>query len=133
MPASQYDFTIEQGSSFRLSIIYKDSNNNPIDLTNWCARLIWTTNSNISQTFISTNNDYSVYKFTIEALLGKLTLLIPPDTTNGFSFNTAKYDLELQSDEDFYNGGGKDIVRLLYGTVTLNKRYSKVISSLDCI
>ena len=132
MPASQYDFTIEQGSSFRLSIIYKDSNNNPIDLTNWCARLIWTTNSNISQTFISTNNDYSVYKFTIEALLGKLTLLIPPDTTNGFSFNTAKYDLELQSDEDFYNGGGKDIVRLLYGTVTLNKRYSKVISSLDC-
>ena len=133
MPASQYDFTIEQGSSFRLSIIYKYSNNNPIDLTNWCARLIWTTNSNISQTFISTNNDYSVYKFTIEALLGKLTLLIPPDTTNGFSFNTAKYDLELQSDEDFYNGGGKDIVRLLYGTVTLNKRYSKVISSLDCI
>jgi hypothetical protein len=130
MPASKYDFTIEQGSSFRLSLIYKDGN--PIDLTNWCARLIWTTNVNASQTFISTNNDYSVYKFTIEPLLGKLTLLVPPDTTNGFTFNTARYDLELQSDEDFYNGGGKDIVRLLHGTVTLNKRYSKVASSLDC-
>lgn len=132
MPASKYDFTIEQGSSFRLSLIYKDANGVAIDLTGWCARLIWTTNNNINQTFISTNLDYSVYKFTIEPLLGKLTLLIPPDTTNGFSFNTAKYDLELQSDEDFYNGGGKDIIRLLYGNVTLNKRYSKVSTSLDC-
>jgi len=132
MPASQYDFTIEQGSSFRLSIVYKDSNGNPIDLTNWCARLVWTTNANINQTFISTNIDYSIYKFTIEALLGKLTLLIPPSTTNGFTFNTAKYDLELQSDEDFYNGGGKDKIRLLNGTVTINKRYSKVSTALSC-
>lgn len=132
MPASKYDFTIEQGSSFRLSLIYKDNNGDPIDLTNWCARLIWTTNSNVNQTFITTNNDYSVYKFTIEAQLGKLTLLIPPDTTNGFTFNTAKYDLELQSDEDFYNGGGKDIIRLLCGTATINKRYSKVSTALDC-
>lgn len=132
MPATKYDFNIEQGSSFRLSLVYKDSNGNPIDLTNWCARLIWTTNSNISQTFISTNLDYSVYKFTIDPLLGKLTLMIPPDTTNGFNFNTAKYDLELQSDEDFYIGAGKDIIRLLYGTVTLDKRYSRVATSLDC-
>jgi hypothetical protein len=132
MPASQYDFTIEQGSSFRLSIVYKDSNGNPIDLTNWCARLVWTTNLNANQTFISTNIDYSIYKFTIEALLGKLTLLIPPSTTNGFTFNTAKYDLELQSDEDFYNGGGKDKIRLLNGTVTINKRYSKVSTALSC-
>ena len=28
MPASKYDFNIEQGSSFRLSIIYKDDDNN---------------------------------------------------------------------------------------------------------
>lgn len=132
MPASNYDFSIEQGSSFRLSIVYKDSNGNPIDLTNWCARLVWTTNANINQTFISTNIDYSVYKFTIEAVLGKLTLLIPPNTTNGFTFNTAKYDLELQSDEDFYNGGGKDKIRLLYGTTTINKRYSKVSTIIGC-
>lgn len=132
MAASEYNFTIEQGSSFRLSLIYKDSNSNPIDLTNWCARLIWTTNAKNTQTFITTNNDYSVYKFTIEPLLGKLTLLIPPDTTNGFTFDNAKYDLELQSDEDFYNGGGKDVIRLLYGVVTINKRYSRINTALDC-
>lgn len=133
MAASKYDFTIEQGSSFRLSVVYKDSNGDPIDLTGWCARLIWTTNNNTNQTFITTNNDYSVYKFSIEAQLGKLTLLIPADTTNGFTFNAAKYDLELQSDEDFYNGGGKDIIRLLYGNVTINKRYSKTSTTIDCV
>lgn len=133
MAATQYNFAIEQGSSFRLSLVYKDSNNNPIDLTNWCARLVWTTNKNVIQTFITTNTDLSVYKFTIEPSLGKLTLLIPPETTNTFPFNNAKYDLELQSDDDFYTGSGKNIIRLLYGTVTINKRFSKVPDLLDCV
>lgn len=133
MAATKYDFPIEQGSSFRLSLVYKDANNNPIDLTNWCARLVWTTNKNVTQTFITTNNDFSVYKFIIEPILGKLTLMIPPETTNNFAFNNAKYDLELQSDEDFYYGAGKDVIRLLYGTVTINKRFSKASNILDCV
>ena len=132
MAATKYDFNIEQGSSFRLSLVYKDANGNPIDLTGWCARLVWTTDKNISQTFITTNIDYSLYKFSIDAALGKLTLLIPPETTNTLSFDTAKYDLELQSDEDFYVGSGKDVIRLLYGTITLDKRYSKTSTALDC-
>jgi hypothetical protein len=132
MAASKYDFSIEQGSSFRLSIIYKDSNGSPIDLTNWCARLTWSTNTNILQTFTTENVDYSVYKFTIEPQIGKLTLLIPASTTNGFAFNTAKYDLELQSDDDLYVGGGKSVIRILYGTILLVKRFSKSTELLDC-
>jgi hypothetical protein len=133
MAASKYDFAMEQGSSFRLSLTYKDADGNAIDLTGWCARLIWTSNDNITQTFITTNVDYSVYKFTIDAPNGKLTLLIPPETTNDFSFDSAKYDLELQSDEDFYIGAGKNVIRLLYGTVTFNKRYSKSNTLLECV
>lgn len=132
MAATKYDFNIEQGSSFKLSLVYKDANGDPINLTGWCARLIWTTNLNVTQTFITTNIDYSVYKFSIDAALGKVTLLIPPETTNSFSFDNAKYDLELQSDEDFYVGSGKDVIRILYGTLTLNKRYSKTDTLLDC-
>ena len=130
--ASKYDFAIEQGSSFRLSIVYKDSNANPIDLTNWCARLSWRTDNNSLQTFSTDNMDYSVYKFIIEPVIGKLTLLIPAATTNGLSFGTAKYDLELQSDDDLYNGGGKSIIRILYGTITLTKRFSKSTELLEC-
>lgn len=132
MAATKYDFNIEQGTSFRLSLVYKDDAGNPIDLTNWCARLTWTTDKNISQTFLSTNIDLSLYKFTIEPNLGKLTLLIPPETTNSFNFNRAKYDLELQSDDDLYSGGGKNVLRLLYGNVVLIKRYSNTNTLLDC-
>lgn len=132
MAASKYDFSIEQGSSFRLSLIYKDDNGNPIDLTNWCARIIWKTDTGITQTFSTENLDYSVYKFFIEPVIGKITLLIPAATTNGLIFNNAKYDMELQSDDDLYIGGGKNIIRLLYGTVTVTKRFSKSTDLLEC-
>lgn len=132
MGASQYNFSIEQGSSFRMSLIYKDSNGDPIDITDWCARLTWRTSANATQTFSSDNIDKSVYNFNIEGSLGKINLLFPAGTTNGFDFNTAKYDLELQSDEDHYNQGGKYTIRLLYGTVTVNKRYSKSEDALEC-
>lgn len=132
MPAAQYDFSIEQGSSHKLALVYKDNNGEPIDISNWCARLTWRTNQNVTQIFTSENLDYSLYKFTLDGPNGKLTLLLPASTTNNFSFSTAKYDLELQSDEDIYVGGGKYTIRLLYGTVTILKRKSKLDSLLDC-
>ncbi len=133
MPASQYNFAIEQGSSFRMNLIYKDDNGNIIDLTNWCARLTWVTNRNTTQVFNTTNLDYSVYKFTITGNEGKISLLIPAETTNNFEFNTAKYDLELQSPDDLYVGGGKYTTRILYGVISIDKRFSKSDSALDCI
>lgn len=132
MAASKHDFTIEQGSSFKISLIYKDNAGNPINLTGWCARLIWKTNTNIIQTFSSDNVDHNVYKFTIDDPNGKLTLMIPSSTTNSFNFNTAKYDLELQSPDDLYSGGGKFTTRLLFGTVSILKRFSQSSQLLNC-
>jgi len=133
MAASKYDFTIEQGSSFKISLIYKDQDGNPINLTGWCARLIWKTNTSITQTFSSDNMDYNVYKFTIDDPNGKLTLMMPSITTNSFNFNTAKYDLELQSPDDLYAGGGKYTTRLLFGTVNIVKRFSQAQQPLNCV
>lgn len=132
MSAAQYDFSIEQGSSFRLSLVYKDSNGVAIDITNWCARLIWKTNSNLTQTYSSGNLDVSDYKFTIDGPNGKLLLEFPATTTNGFDFTSAKYDLELQSDNDFYSGGGKYTIKLLFGNASIVKRYSKSTTVLGC-
>ncbi len=132
MSASKYDFSIEQGSSFKLSLIYKDQNGNPINLTDWCARLTWKTNTNLTQVFLSSNTDYSVYKFSIDAVAGKLTLMIPANTTNSFNFGNCKYDLELQSPDDLYAGGGKYTTRLLYGTINIVKRFSQSGQILDC-
>ena len=132
MSASKHDFSIEQGSSFRLTLTYKNENNNAIDLTNYCSRLIWTTNNGYTQIFTTENLDLSKYSFTIDGPQGIILLLIPANITNDFDFGSAQYDLELQSDEDLYVGGGKEITRLLYGTVTLVKRYSQFNTLLQC-
>ena len=132
MPASNYDFIIEQGSSFKLKIVYKDDKGTPVDITNWCARLVWTTNNNIKQVFVSTNTDLSTYKYVIDGPNGSVSLFLPASVTNNFNFETAKYDLELQSDDDYYSGGGKYTVRILYGTVKLLKRFSETSNALEC-
>lgn len=132
MSASKYDFRIEQGTSFKLSLVYKDSEKNIIDLTNWCARLIWKTNNGVTNVFSTENTDYSIYKFSLDGPNGKLTLLLPASTTNNFDFTTAKYDLELSSPDDLYAGGGKYTIRILYGVISILKRNSQGSSTLDC-
>lgn len=132
MAASEYNFPIDQGSSFGLVLTNKDSDGNVITLTNYCARLTMTTSSGTTYVFDTENNDYSQYKFTIDGALGKISLLIPASTTNTYTFNSAKYDLELKSPNDHYVGGGKYTERLLYGVITINKRHSKSSTLLDC-
>ena len=137
MAASKYDFSIEQGTSFKLSIIYKDSGGNPINLTNYCARLIWRTNTGTTQLFTSDNTNKGVYQFIINDEVGKISLMIPSHITNQFKFKTAKYDLEIQSEDPFYgdgtvNEGGKYTTRLLFGTINIVQRFSSSDSNLDC-
>jgi hypothetical protein len=132
MAATKYDFSIEQGTSFRLAITYKDGSKNPIDITGYCARLVWVTNTGQTQVFSTENTDFGLYKFTVGGVNGQIILMLPASITNTFNFNLAKYDLELMSDTDLYVGGGKQISRLLYGTITLVKRNSKVTSEIDC-
>ena len=58
--------------------------------------------------------------------------MIPAVTTNSFTYNSAKYDLELQSPNDLYNGGGKYTTRILFGVINFVRRYSREQSALDC-
>jgi len=132
MSAAKFDFSMDQGSSFKLAFVYKDADLNVVDLTDWCARLVWKTNKGDVSTFESGNNDQN-YKFTIDGPNGKVQLLIPSDVTNAYDFTVAQYDLELQSPDDFYTTGGKYTVRVMYGVITLVKRESKTTTALDCI
>jgi len=131
MSAKIHNFLIEQGSSFRLSLTYKDNNNAPIDLTGYCARLIMKTNSGEQKIFNSGETN-SEYKFTIDAAQGVFTLLISASATNDYDFNSAKYDLEIQTPQDLYTGGGKYTLRILYGTVNIIKRFSQHSTALEC-
>lgn len=132
MAAIEYDFNITQGSSFKLTFIYKDKDGNPIDMTNWCARIIWTTNLNDIYIFSTENTNYSEYKFTLDGINGKTTLLIPACVTNEYNFSSARYDLEFQTDENVYPEGGKYTFKVLYGRAKIIKRYSKADICLEC-
>ena len=132
MAASRYDFAIEQGTSFKISLIYKDANGIPVNLTNWCARLIWKTNTGQTYSFNTTDPTDGVYSFSIDGINGKLTLMFPAIYTNSFNFTSAKYDLELQSPDDLYAGGGKYTTRILFGTISIVKRFSQSNDALEC-
>jgi hypothetical protein len=137
MSAQKYDFPIEQGTSFRLALTYKDKDGNIVDLTDWCARLIWQTNTGVTQVFTTENTDLSLYSFTIDGSNGKLIFLLPASITNSFNFSLAKYDLELRSPEDLYEGGesiqqeyflaqlilSKDLVRLAQRLIVHDRLY----------
>ena len=100
-------------------------------MTNYCARLIWKDNCGNTTTFTTGTNN-SIYKFTIDGPNGQILLLIDAATTNDYSFTTAKYDLEIQSPTDLYANGSPETLRILYGTVTLVKRYSQSTTALSC-
>lgn len=129
---NEYNFSIEKGSSFKMVITYKDAVGNPINITDWCARIIWRTNLNQVNIFTTQNTDYSVYKFIIDETEGKLIFTLPSSTTNNFGFSTARYDLELQSPDLLYSNGGQYTTRILYGTVKMVPKYSKTNTELDC-
>ena len=132
MAATQYNFSIEQGSSFTISLIYKDSAGSPIDLTGWCARLVIVTDNNETITFVTTNAVVGSYSFALGGVLGTIVLKIPASVTNTYDFDAGKYDLELESINNLYSGGGHEIIRLLYGDISLIKRYSENTILLDC-
>jgi len=123
MPAAEYSFVIEKGTSFVIAFEYKNDNNIPIDITNWCARIRWIEDQespNI-KTFI-TNTRNSDYEFTIDPLLGKVILKFSAAYTASFNFGSARYDFELQEPNDLFSGGGKKIFRILQGNISLITR-----------
>lgn len=132
MAASKYDFSIEQGSSYKLLLRYKDSDGNTVPLNGYCGRIVWLTNSNETVTFLTTDSANSNYKFYIDEENGLIVLLLSASYTNNLTFTSARYDLELKSPQDLYEEGGKYTIRLLYGTITLTKRFSKNNDLLDC-
>ena len=131
MAASKYDFAIEQGTSFRLSFIYKNASGVAQNLTNWCARITWVTNAGATQEF-SSDTTNSIYSLDVDGPNGKVTFNLPAETTNNFNFYSAKYDIELQSPDEIYAGGGKYTTRILYGIVSIIKRFSNTNDKLEC-
>ena len=124
MAAGKYNFVIEQGATTNFEIQYKDSNNSPIDLTDYTGRLqIRSTyaqnNGELYLTLSSSRNpdgtglNFSGSSGANPPTSGTIGVFIDASRTAAFDFNKAIYDLELVS--------GSIVTRLLEGNVTLTK------------
>jgi hypothetical protein len=129
MAAGKYNFTIEQGTTVDFEIQYKDSNNNPVDLTGYSGRMMIRSNfaDNSPSTYLvlssSRNADGTGLNFsgssgTKPPTSGSIGIYIASCTSSALTFTTARYDLEI------YSGSNPCpyTVRLLEGQVNLSKQ-----------
>ena len=113
MAAADYDLLIEQGATFELSIVWKDNEGTPIDISGYSARM------QIRKTYDSEPviNLTDGSGITLGGITGSIDISIDADTTDGLIINRGRYDLELES-----NG---IVTRLIQGTVEISKEVTK--------
>tara|TARA_B110000503_G_C6964263_1_gene336431 strand:+ start:50 stop:454 length:405 start_codon:yes stop_codon:yes gene_type:complete len=132
MAASNYSFTIEQGTTVDFEIQYKDLDGNPVDLTGYWSEMqiksSYADNSPITYASLSSslNLDGTGLNLSGSSGLnppesGTIGIYISSNTSSLFTFTKAKYDLELYS-------GDLDsprTLRLLEGVVNLSKEVTR--------
>lgn len=112
--ASVYNFNLDQGSDIEIPLIFKDSNQNPIDLTEYTARM------QVKAYFASTTpvDTLTTENGRIDIKDNQVTLKFPHEVTENISPKTYVYDLEIISGESL-------VTRVLQGNFVINPRVTK--------
>ena len=133
MAAGKYSFTVQQGSTLRFRIDYKDSNNNAVDLTGYESRMIIrpdVASSTVicSLSSVTTDVDGSglnmtpvISGVTYPKSSGSIEITISAASSSLFTFNEAVYDLEIYSG----SAPGTYVDRILEGRVKLTKEVTR--------
>jgi len=125
LTAGQYDFIIEQGATFQRVFAWTDSDDQPVDLTGYTARLQVRRSTSSSTIYLDLSSeapgggDTFIQAITIDALAGTLTVDVDADVTAALTWTgAAAYDLEVTA----LNG---IVTRLLEGSVLLSKEVTR--------
>ena len=125
MSAGRYSFTIEQGATLDFELAYKDSDNNPIDLTGYQGRMQLRPSVGSDTVYItlssSLDSDGTGLNFSGSDSLnpptsGTIGIFISANSSSLLDFSEASYDLELATGSEF-----PIVTRLLEGNVKLSK------------
>jgi subtilisin-like proprotein convertase family protein len=138
MPATIYNFNIEQSSDFYISFQYLDENGNNVDLTNACVQLRYLTNLGAQGTFTNggsgTNKPtlFNSYGYTLTSnRSGLIELTISTARTSTYAFDSAVYDLDIQFDQISSGSKRTKNIRIATGTITIGKKNFIDIGSCD--
>ena len=125
MSAGRYSFTIEQGATLDFELAYKDSDNNPIDLTGYQGRMQLrpSAGSDIKYITLSSSLDpdgtglnFSGSDGLIPPTSGTIGIFISANSSSQLDFGEAIYDLELATGSVY-----PIVTRLLEGQIQLSK------------
>jgi hypothetical protein len=120
MGAGKYSFTIEQGSTVDFSIIYKDANGIPVDLSTYNSKMQIRSALGVNPPIVTLtnvlNNDGTGLNMT-NSSSGSIGIYIASCTSSLFDFDTAVYDLDIISG----SGDCPVVNRILEGKVRLSK------------
>jgi hypothetical protein len=129
MSAGRYSFTIEQGTTFQLELIYKDSNQTPINLTGYSGRMQLRPTVDSTTVYLTlssslnadgTGLNFSGSSGTNPPSSGSIGIYIASCTSSLLNFTNAYYDLEI------YSGSSCPYtVRLIEGQVQLSKEVTR--------
>lgn len=130
MAAGNYSFTIEQGATTDFEITYKDSSNNPVDLTGYTARMQLRPDAGSSEIYLTlssslgpcgTGLNLSGSNGTTPLTSGSIGVFISAASSSQLNFESAQYDLEIASG----SGDCAIVTRLLRGNVKLSKEITQ--------
>lgn len=112
MAAGIYNFTIEQGATFKRTFKYKDDNGDALNLSSHAIRM--QIRKNVGGDLVSSFTTEGTDKFTVGGVgNNEFTLIISAGTTSTYTFNTAVYDIEIEL--------SGEVTRLLQGKIKLSK------------
>jgi hypothetical protein len=128
MAAGKYSFTIEQGSTVNFEIQYKDSTGTPVNLTGFNGKMMIrsnfadnspTTYATLSSSLAAdgTGLNFSGSNGTTPLTSGSIGIIISAASSSAFTFDTARYDLEIYS--------GNTATRLLEGMIKIDKEVTR--------
>lgn len=128
MAAGKYHLIIEQGATLNLEIQYKDSAGTAVNLTGYSGKMQIRSDyaDNNPTTYITlsssrspdgTGLNFSGSNGTTPPTSGSIGIYISAASSSVFTFDTARYDLEITS--------GSVVTRLLQGDVKLQKEVTR--------
>ncbi len=116
MAAANYDILIEQGATFTLSIVWKDDEGVPIDISDCEARMqIRRTYDSDPIISLTTESDGGIV---LGGVTGSVDVEVDAETTENVEIRRGLYDLEIVFPDDV-------VVRLIQGSVEISREVTK--------
>jgi len=116
MTAGNYNFVIDQGANWFLTVVYKDSTGTAINLTGYTAAL------QIRDTYADSTTDLSLTSpsggITITGATGTIAITATAVQTAAIAAGSYVYDLEITS-------SGGIVTRLIQGKISLSPQVTR--------